>query len=307
MFLLAISIDTDPELLLARVLDGFRFGAGYGGLALALVMIYKATGVLNLAQGELALLGIYIAWALGVGRGWPIFLAIFVAMILTAGLAAGIERTIIRPFDPTNHLPLVIVTLGLFLGINSFVAVVWSTDLKALPSMFPDGDVFAVGVAHLQWSALGVFVSVLLMLGAVTLLLNRTKVGLAFRAVSSNIESAELVGIRIGPTLQFGWALAAAIGTLAGTLLVPELEVLDPNVMLSSLVFAFAAAALGGLDSPKGAVVGGILVGLIRSVVVQSVSFIPSELSVGAAVFVILVVLLVKPAGLFGSSKVVRV
>jgi len=307
MLLYAVSIDTDPELLLARILDGFRFGAGYGALALALVMIYKATGVLNFAQGELALLGIYLTWALGVGWGWPIFVSIFIAMIATSLLAAGIERTVIRPFDPRNHLPLVIVTLGLFLAINSFVAVTWSTDLKALPSVFPSGDVFSAGVAHLSWSGLGIFLSALAMLGAVNLLLSRTKIGLAFRAVSSNLESAELVGIRVGPTLQFGWALAAAIGTLAGALLVPELEVLDPNVMLSTLVFAFAGAALGGLDSPKGAIVGGILVGLIRSVVVQSVSFIPSELSVGAAVFVILLVLLVKPSGLYGSSKVVRV
>ncbi len=307
MFLLAVSIDTDPELLLARVLDGLRFGSGYGALALALVMIYKATGVLNFAQGELALLGIYIAWAFSVGWGWPIIVAVILAIFITATLAAGIERTIIRPFDPSNHLPLVIVTLGLFLAINSFVAVTWTTDLKALPSMFPSGNVFAVGVAHLTWSGLGMFITVFAMLGAVTLLLNRTKIGLAFRAVSSNIESAELVGIKVGQTLQFGWALAAAIGTLAGALLVPELQVLDPNVMLSTLVFAFAGAALGGLDSPKGAVIGGILVGLIRNVVVQSVSFIPSELSVGAAVFVILLVLLVKPSGLFGSSKVVRV
>jgi len=307
MLILAISIDTDPELLLARVLDGLRFGSGYAALALALVMIYKATGVLNFAQGELALLGIYIAWSFGVGWGWPIFVSIFIAVVTTAALAAGIERVLIRPFDPSNHLPLVIVTLGLFLVLNSFVAVAWGTDLKAFPSLFPDGDVFSVGVAHLSWSGLGVFLSVLAMLGLITLLLNQTKIGLAFRAVSSNLESAELVGIRVGPTLQFGWALAAAIGTFAGALFVPELEVLDPNVMLSTLVFAFAGAALGGLDSPKGAVIGGILVGLIRSVVVQSVSFIPSELSVGAAVFVILLVLLFKPSGLFGSTKVVRV
>lgn len=307
MYLLAVSIDTDPELLLARVLDGLRFGAGYGALALALVMIYKATGVLNFAQGELALLGIYLTWAFGVGWGWPIFLSILIAMVVTAALAAGIERTVIRPFDPLNHLPLVIVTLGLFLAINSFVAVTWTTDLKSLPSVFPSGDIFSIGVAHLSWSGLGIMMSALAMLGVVNLLLSRTKIGLAFRAVSSNLESAELVGIRVGPTLQFGWALAAAIGTLAGALLVPELNVLDPNVMLSTLVFAFAGAALGGLDSPKGAIVGGILVGLIRSVVVQSVSFIPSELSVGAAVFVILLVLLVRPSGIYGSSKVVRV
>ncbi len=307
MFILAVSVDTNPELFLARVLDGFRFGSGYGALALALVLIYKATGVLNFAQGTLALLGIYITWALGVAWGWPIWASIIIAMVATAIFAAGIERTLIRPFDPTDHLPLVIVTLGVFLALNAIVTVIWGTDLKALPSLFPNGNIFAIGVAHLTWSGLGMFLTILAMLGVVTLILNRTKAGLAFRAVSSNLESAELVGIRVGPTLQFGWALAAAVGTLAGALLVPELDVLSPNVMLSTLVYAFAAAALGGLDSPKGAIIGGILVGLIRSVVVQSVSFIPSELSLGAAVLVILLVLLIKPSGIFGSSKVVRV
>ncbi|NNE74368.1 MAG: branched-chain amino acid ABC transporter permease [Acidimicrobiales bacterium] len=294
------------DLFLARLFDGLGSGATYAALAMALVLIFKATTLINFAQGELALLGAYLVLVLGVEQGLPIVVAVFLAMVITAVFAAGLERVFIRPFDPSDHLPLVIVTLGLFLGINSVAGVIWGHGARDLPSMFPDGNLYSRGVANLSWVTVGNVATVLATAGALYLLLNKTKIGLAFRAVSSNLESSELVGINIGRTLQFGWALAAAVGTLGAALAILTLF-LEPTVMLRVLIFAFAAAALGGLDSLGGAVVGGFVVGLVRSMGVGYLDFVPSELGVGAAVVVIIAVLLIRPTGLFGSEQVQRV
>ncbi|MEZ5216076.1 MAG: branched-chain amino acid ABC transporter permease [Ilumatobacteraceae bacterium] len=295
------------ELFLARIFDGFASGSTYALIALALVLIYKATTLINFAQGELAMLGAFLALELW-SHGVPVWFAVILAMVLSALLAAGIERTLIRPFDPKDHLPLVIITLGLFLGINAIAGIVWRFDPRAFPQMFPSGNVIAIGAATLSWYTVCTFLTVLAVLYGLTQLLNRTKIGLAFRGVSSNLESSELVGIRVGPTLQFGWALAAAVGTLGAAIYVADpLRQLEPSVMGRVLIFASAAAALGGLDSLWGTLIGGISIGLVQSVVVQYVPFIPNELSLAAAVIVLMVVLLVKPSGFFGTARVERV
>lgn len=296
------------DLFLNRLFDGIEQGITYGGIALALVLIFKATTLINFAQGELAMLGAFSVYVLHVEQGLGVWLAIVLAMALTAALAAVIERTLIRPFDPGDHLPLVIVTLGLFLVINAGAGVVWLQSPRRFPTIFPAGDAVRIGGAALSWNTVFMVVSVLGTLALIELLLNRTKIGLAFRAVSSNLESSQLVGIRVGRTLQLGWAIAAATGTFAATVFVARpIIFLEPSVMLRVLIFASAAAALGGLDSLRGAVVGGLIVGMVQSLVVGYVSFIPNELSLSIALLVILLVLLVRPSGLFGTSRVERV
>ncbi len=296
------------DLFLNRVFDGFEQGITYGGIALALVLIFKATTLINFAQGELAMLGAFAVYVLHVEQSFPVWIAIPAAMVITALLAAALERTLIRPFDPADHLPLVIITLGLFLAINSAAGIVWQFNAKAFPRIFPEGNALTVGSAQLTWNTVFMVGSVLGMLVFLELLLNKTKIGLAFRAVSSNLESSQLVGIRVGPTLQLGWAIAAAIGTFAATVFVARpILFLEPTAMIRVLIFASAAAALGGLDSLRGAIVGGLIVGLLQSLVVGYADFIPNELSLSLALVVILGVLLVKPAGLFGTTRVERV
>ena len=243
--------------------------------------------------------------------GLPMWIAIILAMILSAVMAAVIERTLIRPFDPADHLPLVIITLGLFLVINAIAAIIWRFDPRSFPNLFGDGNALSIGGANLGWYTVGTIVTVIVVLLLLQLLLTRTKIGLAFRAVSSNLESSELVGIRVGPTLQFGWALAAGVGTLAAAVFVANpIRQIEPSIMLRVLIFAAAAAALGGLDSLWGAVVGGLAIGFVQSVLVQYlnewVGF-PTTMSLAAAVFVLMLVLLVRPAGLFGTNAVERV
>jgi branched-chain amino acid transport system permease protein len=296
------------ELFVARLFDGLSLGATYAMVALALVMIYKATTLINFAQGELAMLGAFFTLVLATEQGWPIWVAVVMAMVLSAVLAAGIERVLIRPFDPADHLPLVIITLGLFLSINALAGMIWRFDPRSFPSMFPEGNAVTFGAARLSWYTVFTVITALVVVSLLTLLLNKTKIGLAFRAVSSNLESSQLSGVRIGPTLQFGWALAAAVGTLGAAVFVADpVRQLEPSIMVRVLIFASAAAALGGLDSLWGALVGGLAIGLVQSLLVQYVDFIPNEMSLAAAVVVLMLVLLFRPSGLFGTARVERV
>ena len=158
----------------------------------------------------------------------------------------------------------------------------------------------------MRYDRVGTWLVILVVLLLVSLLLKKTKVGLAFPAVSANLESSKLVGISIGRTLQFGWALAAAVGTLAGCMIAPT-TYLTPGFMGTVLIYSFAAATLGGLDSLGGAVIGGLLVGLMETMIGGYVDVLGSELALAAALGVIVIILLVKPSGLFGSKRVERV
>ena len=295
------------ELFLQRIIDGLSNGFIYAAMAMALVLIYKATTIVNFAQGEMAMVGTFIAYVFAIDHGLPIWLSIVLAMAVSAIGAAGIERVLIRPFDPSNHLAITIVTLGLFLILNAIAGVIWAYDPKAFPTPFPGrNESFKVLGASISWTNFWTWVTVLVTVALVSLILTRTKIGLAFRSVSANLESSRLLGIHIGRTLQFGWALAAAIGTLAGCLIAPS-AFLDPNFMGKVLIFSFAAATLGGLDSLGGAVIGGLIVGLVQTMSAAYVDFIGQELATTVALAVIVAVLLIRPSGLFGSERVERV
>lgn len=315
------------ELFVQRVFDGVSNGAIYAAVAVALVLIFKATTLINFAQGELAMFGTFFAYIFAVqadfmdflGDGYVrIWASAVIAMIFAAALGAFIERTLVRPFDPEDHLPVVLITLGLFLIINAVAGVIWNYEPRILPNLFPNDRFFEffesetnkVG-ARLWYDSLGVIISLGIMLAVLFLILNKTKMGLAFRAVSSNTESARLVGVRTGRVLMFGWALAAAFGALGGILVAPRLN-LSPNMMAPVLIYAFAAAAIGGLDSLGGAAIGGILVGLIGSIVNGYLSDIEAFEFLRATPLLIplialLTVLWFKPSGMFGTSRVERV
>ena len=242
-----------------RFLDALANGFIYGAVALALVLIYKATGIINFAQGSMAMFFSFVAWVLAREQGWPVWLSILVAMVLAAGFGAAFERIFIRPFDPSNHLPITMVTIALLSILDGLAAMIWAADPKGFPSPFPSklSDNVVIFGAKVFYATVGIWITVIAITVVLTVLLSKTKIGLAFRSVSSNLESSRLVGINVGRTLQFGWALAAAIGTLAGCLVLSDTKsLLDPSFMAKILVFSFAAATIGGLDSLVGAVVG---------------------------------------------------
>jgi branched-chain amino acid transport system permease protein len=297
------------ELFLQRLFDAMGNGAIYASLGLALAIIYKSTGHLNFAQGEMAMFSAFIVYVLSVEQGWPVVLAIIVTVLLAAAFGAAVEGVLIRPLEARNPLTVVIVTLGLFLILNSVASRIWYGNPKQFDSPYPDPQLhyIEIGGARLPHATIGYWATVLGAGGLLWLLLQKTKIGLAFRSVASNRESARLVGIHVDGTLMLGWALASAMGALSGVIAASSRPLFDANLMLPLLIYAFAAVLLGGFDSMAGAIVGGFLIALVETMAGGYLDFVGSELGQTTALVVIIVVLLFRPNGLFGSRKVQRV
>ena len=292
------------ERLIQTIVDGIATGSLYGALALAVVLIFRTTGIVNFAQGETAMFSTFIAWGL-VEAGLPLGLAVLATLALSFLGGMLIERIIIRPVEGGEVLTLVIVTLGLFILVNSAAGWIWGFTNRGFPAVFGDESVDILGV-RIAWESVGITGVTLAVVGLLYLFTTRTKLGLAMRAVSANPESSQLAGIRVGRTLMIGWGLAAAVGALAGTLIAHSLF-LDVNFMGAVLVYSFAAATLGGFDSPAGAVIGGWIIGVTEQLAGHYVDFIGADLKILVPLAIIIAVLLVRPTGLFGSREVARV
>jgi branched-chain amino acid transport system permease protein len=285
------------------VVDGIADGSVYAALALALVLIFRSTGVVNFAQGEMAMFATFVAWALA-DAGLPLGVAVVGALVFAFAAGMVVERVLIRPVEGSNPLSLVIVTLGLFIVVNSAAGWIWGFNIKEFPAIFP-GGVARIGDVSLSVESLGIIGVLLVVVGLLWLLFTRTPIGLAMRAAAQSPASARLVGIPVGRMLMFGWGLASLLGALAGVLVAHRLF-LDTNLMAGVLVYSFAGAALGGFDSPIGAVVGSWIIGVTEALAGTYVDAIGSDLKVLVPLTVIFVVLLVRPAGLFGSPEVTR-
>jgi branched-chain amino acid transport system permease protein len=285
------------------VVDGIADGSIYAALALALVLIFRSTGIVNFAQGEMAMFSTFIAWAL-YDSGRSLWLALLGAFAVSFLGGMAIERVLIRPVEGGRPLTLLIVTLGLLVLINAAAGWIWGFTNRGFPSIFPSGAA-RIGNVTLSLESLGIIAVLLAVVGLLWLLFQHTKLGLAMRAAAQNPESSRLVGINVGRLLMFGWGLAALLGALAGVLVAPRLF-LDVNLMGGVLIYAFAAAALGGFDSPLGAVVGGWIIGVAENLAGTYVDAIGADLKVLVPLGIIFVVLLVRPSGLFGSPEVTR-
>jgi branched-chain amino acid transport system permease protein len=289
------------EAFLHQVLAGLATGGIYASLALALVMIYQATHLVNFAQGEIAMFTTYIAWSL-VNAGvpyWPAFL-ITVAVAFVLGIL--IERVVIRPVENAPVLAVVVVFIALLVILNSVAGWIYTYTIKAFPTPFPKEPLF--GIRYMSPHELGAIGVTLVVLAALYAFFRFTPLGLAMRAAAQNPQSSRLVGIRVGWMLALGWGLAAAVGAVAGMMVAP-IVYLDPNMMGGILLYAFAAALVGGIDSPMGAVIGGFAVGVLENLLGAFV--IGNELKLTVALALIIGVLLVRPSGLFGSVHVTRV
>ncbi|MEV6321207.1 branched-chain amino acid ABC transporter permease [Nocardia sp. NPDC051787] len=289
---------------LQQIIEGLTAGAIYAGLALALVLIYRFTGIVNFAQGELAMFSAFLAWQF-TQHGMPFWLALIATLAVSFAGGMLIERVIIRPVEGAPELTLVIVTVGLYFFVNATAGWIWSFQVKSFPNPFPEGALRARGVSA-GYGSLGVLAVVGVVMGLLYLLFRYTKIGLAMRAVACNPQSARLVGIRVGTVLALGWGLAALVGAVSGVLSAPLLF-LEPNMMGGVLIYAFAAATLGGFDSPGGAVAGGLIVGVAETLTGAYVDVIGTELEIGVPLVIILGVLLLRPQGLFGRAVVERV
>ena len=293
-----------------QVVSGLASGGVYALLALALVIIHRSTGVINFAQGEMATLSTYIAWTLTANHGWSYWPAFVATLALSFGGGVLTHRVVIRPVERGDVLRIVIVTIGLLIAINGFVIWQWSGQPQQLGSPFGTSviDVGGVAIAAQDIGTIAVAFGIVALLWV---LFRFTKVGLALRASAVNPEEARLVGVRVTWMLALGWGLAATLGAVAGMLTAPTVG-LDPNMMQAILIYAFAAAVLGGIDSPVGAVVGGLLLGVLLNLLsylsqYHGLGWFTEELRLPTALLIILVVLLVRPTGLFGKPEVKRV
>ena len=292
------------DTLIQQIVSGLATGGIYGSVALALVMIYQATDVVNYAQGEMAMFSTYLAWTL-LNAGLPYWVA-FVATLAIAFVGGVLlERILIRPVENAPVLTIVIVCIGLLVILNSVAGWIYSYIQKPFPSPFPSKPI-RVGNIYFGAHDLGALAVTLLVLAGLYVFFRFTTLGLAMRAAAQNPVSSRLCGIRVGWMLALGWGLAALVGAVAGMMVAP-IVFLDPNMMAGILIYAFASATLGGFTSPGGAVLGGLIVGVIENLVGTYVKFIGTELKLTVALALILIVLVVRPSGLFGRAAVHRV
>ena len=291
------------ELLIQQIVAGVATGSIYACVALAIVMIYRSIGHVNFAQGEMAMFSTFVAWQLiqlGISY-WAAF-----ALTVTISFFAGvvIQRALMQRIQDAAELNQIIVFIGLLLVFNSLAGFVWDFTVKPFPSPF--------GVAPLLGSSLisshqaGVIAVVVLVLFLFFLFFRFTRTGLAMRAAVNNGSSAKLLGIRVKALEALGWGLAASVGAIAGMLVAPVVF-LEPNMMAGIVIYGFAGAILGGLNSLPGALIGGVLIGVLENLVSAFVPVVGGELKSTIALATIVVVLLVRPQGLLGNRISQRV
>lgn len=286
------------------VIDGLSIGSVYAALALAIVLVNQATGLINFAQGGMAVLSAYLAWWF-TGLGVPLILAILLSVGVSFLFGAVVERYLMRRFEGGDPDTAVVVTIGLLTLITGVCGWLFTYNNQQFPSLFPLDTISVLG-ASVSVRSIGTTVVILAIMILLQALFAGTKLGLALRAVAVNPQSAAFSGLPVSRLLMVGWGLAAGLGAVAGALVAPQLT-LTPGMMDNALVYALAAVILGGLSSPVGVVAAAWIIGVLENLAAVYVPFIGYDLKVAVPFVLIFVVLLVRPQGLFGRRTVVRV
>ncbi len=284
-------------------LGGIATGMIVASVALGLVLIFRATNVVNFAQGAMAMLSTYIAYAIlhhGLGYWLTLLLALIIAMIF----GAVTQRVLIRPIQGRSPLNAIIVTFGFLIFLEGLAGAIWGATNRSYPAPFAESGE-QLGSFHIAFSPFNLYgvVAVLLLMGVMLVLFRGTNLGLRMRAVAFAPEAARLLGVRVQPLLTLGWSLAAAAGVLAAVLVVPNSD-LTPTFMDVILIYGFTAAVVGGLDSPVGALVGGLLTGLSLAWVG---GYLGGSLEPMAALALVIVSLMIRPEGIFARPAARRV
>ena len=289
------------EALLQQIISGLATGGIYASIALALVMVYQATHLVNFAQGEMAMFSTYGAWSL-IRAGVPYWETFFI--VIVASFVAGVllERFVVRPVAARSVLSVVVIFIGLLVIFNSIAGWIWTYSVQTFPSPFLD-TIFP-GNKYITSHELGSLIVMLIELAVLFVFFRFSSLGLAMRAAAHNPISSRLVGVRVDLMLALGWGIAAALGAVAGMMIAPVVF-LDPNMMSGILLYGFAGALLGGIDSPAGAVAGGLLLSVLENLAGAYV--VGTDLKLTLALVIIVGVLIVRPAGLFGKTVVSRV
>jgi branched-chain amino acid transport system permease protein len=292
------------------VYNGIANGAIYATLALALVLIHRATGIVNFAQGEMGMFSTFIAWSLINHHGLPYWVAFFLTLLIAFLGGVGFHQAVIRPLERGGPIAVVMATIALLIVLEGLAGWIWSPEVKFFPSPLSSTlrlktvDVGGVIMNIQDFLIIGVSLICVLF---VFVFFNYTRIGLKMRAAAMGPATSRLLGIRVTLMLSIGWGLAAILSAVSGMMAASQLT-FDPYFMLVILTYAFAAAVLGGIDSPIGAVVGAFLIGIGISLLTGYwSSFVGTELQLPVALAVLLAVLVFRPAGLFGRVVVRRV
>jgi branched-chain amino acid transport system permease protein len=289
-----------------QVVAGLGDGAIYASLALALVLIYRATHVINFAQGEMGMFSTYIAWALITHHGLGFWSAFFLTLAISFLGGAAIQQVVIRPLQRGGELTVVMATIALLVILNGLASWIWQPDEKLLLSPLSGGTWEIGGVAIPQQSVYD-FLVVLACVLVLWAFFRFTRLGLALRSSAVNPTASRLLGVRVQMMLAIGWGLAAVLSAVSGMLAAPAQFVFTPTFMQVYIVYAFAAAVLGGIESPVGAIVGGLALGVTINLLGTYVSYITPDMELPVALAVLLIVLILRPGGLVGRAVVQRV
>ena len=289
------------EALLQQIISGLATGGIYASIALALVMVYQATHLVNFAQGEMAMFSTYGAWSL-IRAGIPYWETFFIVIVASFVAGVMLERFVVRPVAARSVLSVVVIFIGLLVIFNSVAGWIWTYSVQTFPSPFLD-TIFP-GNKYITSHEFGSLMVMLIELAVLFVFFRFTSLGLAMRAAAHNPISSRLVGVRVDLMLALGWGIAAALGAVAGMMIAP-IVFLDPNMMSGILLYGFAGALLGGIDSPAGAVAGGLLLGVLENLAGAYV--VGTDLKLTLALVIIVGVLIVRPSGLFGKTVVSRV
>jgi branched-chain amino acid transport system permease protein len=287
------------RLFLIYTVDGITNGAVYAAVALALVMIFRATRIINYAQGAMAMFTTYIALEV-IRHGAPYWLGFIVALATGLVIGAATERILVRPVESRPPLNAVILSLGVLILLEAVAPMLFGGQTQSFPVPVSNIDLVE-GTTSLDVSPFDLFTvgAVLIAMLLLFLVFQRTTLGLRMRAAAFNPEIARILGIRVGQMLTLGWALAALLGALAGMLAAPSVY-LYPSNMDEVLVFGFTGAIIGGLESPVGAVAGAVGIGLALSYVS---GYIGSDLAPLGGFVILVVVLMLRPQGLFTFGR----
>jgi branched-chain amino acid transport system permease protein len=289
------------ELFLHQSLAGIATGGIYALMALAIVMIYRATGHLNFAQGEMATVSAFAAWQF-IQWGAPYWVAFAAVIVLSFLGGAAFERAVFRPVRDASAFAHVAIYIALFSILNSATGFIWDASIKTFPTPFGTRPLFG---GLISTHDTGMIAIVLVLIGALHVFFRHTRLGLAMRAAAADPLAARLTGTNVGATIAIGWGMAAAIGAVAGMLIAPVVF-LEPNMMVGILVYGFAGAVLGGLTNPAAAVAGGFLVGLIENLAGTYFPIVGREMKLSIALALIVIALLMRPAGLFDRDAAAR-
>ncbi|OFX31673.1 MAG: hypothetical protein A2Z07_05100 [Armatimonadetes bacterium RBG_16_67_12] len=279
------------------MMGGLATGSLYALVALGVVLLYRSSRVLNFAHGDIATLGAFVAFML-MTRAVPFAVAVPAGMAAVAALGAAFYFLVLRPAKEATLLGKIVLTLGLALAVSGAIQVVWGADTQVFPFPLSDTRVYRLGQIVVSEMMLGTITAGVVLLVAMYTLVQKTKIGLAMRAVAQNPDAAQALGIPARRIYALTWGLASALGGAAGVLLAPVVY-LDPFMMLDPFLKGFAAAVMGGMDSFPGAVLGGFLLGIAENVFAGYVSF---KFKTTLAFVIIILVLLVRPEGLLGRE-----